>query len=144
MVVWSIKNKSWKFAEHWRGILMAEPILSDERCLKNDQAVMEQEREIFLYGLEDVCCGAIQNGVPKEVAESIFDEISRFASYAFNKSHAVAYAYLAYQTAYLKCHYFSAYMAALMTSVIGDFPKLLSYISECQKGRRSGIAATHQ
>lgn len=104
---------------------------------KKDQAVMEQEREIFLYGLEDVCCGAIQNGVPKEVAESIFDEISRFASYAFNKSHAVAYAYLAYQTAYLKCHYFSAYMAALMTSVIGDFPKLLSYISECQK---AGVA----
>lgn len=104
---------------------------------KKDQAVMEQEREIFLYGLKDVCCGAIQNGISKAVAESIFDEISRFASYAFNKSHAVAYAYLAYQTAYLKCHYFSAYMAALMTSVIGDFPKLLSYISECQK---SGVA----
>lgn len=100
---------------------------------KKKQDIMEQERQIFLYGLEGVCCGAIKNGVSKAVAESIFDEISRFASYAFNKSHAVAYAYLAYQTAYLKCHYFSAYMAALMTSVMGDFPKLLSYISACQK-----------
>ena len=81
--------------------------------------------------------GWIQNGVPKAVAESIFDEISRFAAYAFNKSHAVAYAYLAYQTAYLKCHYFSAYMAALMTSVIGDFPKLLAYSSACKK---AGVA----
>ncbi len=75
--------------------------------------------------------------MPKAVAESIFDEISRFAAYAFNKSHAVAYAYLAYQTAYLKCHYFSAYMAALMTSVIGDFPKLLAYSSACKK---AGVA----
>ena len=57
--------------------------------------------------------------------------------YAFNKSHAVAYAYLSYQTAYLKCHYFSAYMAALMTSVIGDFPKLLAYSSACKK---AGVA----
>ena len=78
-----------------------------------------------------------KNGVPKAVAESIFDEISRFAAYAFNKSHAVAYAYLAYQTAYLKCHYFPEYMAALMTSVIGDFPKLLAYSSACKK---AGVA----
>ena len=104
---------------------------------KKKQEVMEQERQTFLYGLDGVCSGAIQNGVPKAVAESIFDEISRFAAYAFNKSHAVAYAYLAYQTAYLKCHYFSAYMAALMTSVIGDFPKLLAYSSACKK---AGVA----
>ena len=104
---------------------------------KKKQEVMEQERQTFLYGLDGVCSGAIQNGVPKAVEESIFDEISRFAAYAFNKSHAVAYAYLAYQTAYLKCHYFSAYMAALMTSVIGDFPKLLAYSSACKK---AGVA----
>lgn len=104
---------------------------------KKKQEVMEQERQIFLYGLDGVCSGAIQNGVPKAVAESIFDEISRFAAYAFNKSHAVAYAYLAYQTAYLKCHYFPEYMAALMTSVIGDFPKLLAYSSACKK---AGVA----
>lgn len=105
--------------------------------VQEKQEVMEQERQTFLYGLDGVCSGAIQNGVPKAVAESIFDEISRFAAYAFNKSHAVAYAYLAYQTAYLKCHYFSAYMAALMTSVIGDFPKLLAYSSACKK---AGVA----
>ncbi len=104
---------------------------------KKKQDVMEQERQIFLYGLEGVCCGALKNGISEAVATSIFDEISRFASYAFNKSHSVAYAYLAYQTAYLKCHYFSAYMAALMNSVMDDPPKLLTYLSACQK---AGIA----
>lgn len=104
---------------------------------KKKQAEMEAERKVFLYGLEGECCGALQNGIPQAVAESIFDEINRFAAYAFNKSHAVAYSHLAYQTAYLKCHYFSAYMAALMTSVMGDMPKLLSYITACQK---AGVA----
>ena len=72
------------------------------------------------------------NGVPAETANAIFDEISAFASYAFNKSHAVAYATLAYQTAYLKCHYFAEYMAALLTSVMGETEKVMEYLSACQ------------
>ena len=103
---------------------------------KKKQDVMEQERQVFLYGSDgrdgsSACCGAVANGVPEAVASSIFDEIAGFASYAFNKSHAVAYAYFAYQTAYLKNHYFADYMAALMTSVMGDTPKLLDYMTEC-------------
>ncbi len=95
---------------------------------------MEKERQIFLYGSgqDDGCIGAVANGIPLETAEKIFDQMESFASYAFNKSHAAAYALLAYQTAYLKCHCFQAYMAALMTSVISDAPKLLSYMDECR------------
>ncbi len=101
---------------------------------KKKHEAMEQERQVFLYGSgkDDGCVGAIANGVPKETAEAIFDQMESFASYAFNKSHAAAYALLAYQTAYLKCRHFADYMAALMTSVISDSPKLLSYLEECR------------
>ncbi|MBQ8687691.1 MAG: DNA polymerase III subunit alpha [Ruminococcus sp.] len=100
---------------------------------KKKQDVMEEERQVFLYGDgSETCCGAVARGVPEETANRIFDEIAGFASYAFNKSHAAAYSFLAYQTAYLKYHYFPDYMAALMTSVIGDSPKLLSYINLCE------------
>ncbi len=106
---------------------------------KKKHEAMEQERQVFLYGSgkDDGCIGAIANGVPKEIAEQIFDQMESFASYAFNKSHAAAYALLAYQTAYLKCRHFPEYMAALMTSVISDSPKLLSYLEEC---RNAGIS----
>ncbi len=101
---------------------------------KKKQSEMEKERQIFLYGSgkNDGCIGAVANGIPLAVAEQIFDQMESFASYAFNKSHAAAYALLAYQTAYLKCNYFADYMAALMTSVISDSPKLLSYLEECR------------
>ena len=100
---------------------------------KKKQDVMEQERTVFLYGDgTETCCGAVAKGISEATANQIFDEIAGFASYAFNKSHAVAYSFLAYQTAYLKHHYFSDYMAALMTSVMGDTPKLLSYIHLCE------------
>lgn len=85
---------------------------------------MERERVNFVNGAE-------KNGVPKEVSEEIFDEISRFAEYAFNKSHAAAYAVLAYRTAYLKCHYPKEYMAALMSSVLGENLKMRQYKEEC-------------
>ncbi|MBQ7013587.1 MAG: DNA polymerase III subunit alpha [Oscillospiraceae bacterium] len=96
---------------------------------------MEKERRIFLYGSgqDDGCIGAVANGIPLEIAEEIFGQMESFASYAFNKSHAAAYALLAYQTAYLKTNYFKEYMAALMTSVISDAPKLLSYMEECRE-----------
>lgn len=97
---------------------------------KKKADVMEKERDIFLYGLNDGsdCTGAIANGVPKETANEIFDEMSGFASYAFNKSHAASYAYLAYRTAYLKKHYYLDYMAALMNSVIDSSGKIVQYL----------------
>ena len=104
---------------------------------KKKQDVMERERQVFIYGSDGAdgsspCCGAAANGVSPEVANTIFDEISGFAAYAFNKSHAVAYALLAYQTAYLKCHYFADDMAALLTSVMGEPGKIMEYLSACQ------------
>ncbi len=100
--------------------------------------VMEKERHNFIYGLknekgETECYGALANGVSLEVANAIFDEMSNFAKYAFNKSHAAAYAYVSYQTAWLKCHYPCELMAATLTSVIDSTAKVTAYISECQK-----------
>ena len=98
---------------------------------------MERERQAFVYGSDgsdgsSPCCGAVANGVSAETANAIFDEIAVFADYAFNKSHAVSYAYLAYQTAYLKVHYFADDMAALLTSVMGDTTKTMEYLTACQ------------
>lgn len=103
---------------------------------KKKAAVMEQERSHFIYGKinEDgtvECVGAVANGVSEEIANTIFDEMSSFAAYAFNKSHAAAYAYLSYQTAYLKCHHKREYMAALLTSVLGNTDKVIEYTAEC-------------
>ncbi len=100
--------------------------------------VMEKERHNFIYGLknekgETECCGALANGVSLEVANAIFDEMSNFAKYAFNKSHAAAYAYVSYQTAWLKCHYPCEFMAATLTSVIDSTAKVTGYIAECTK-----------
>ncbi len=102
---------------------------------KKKQSAMEQERQYFLYGSgeDDGCVGAVANGVPLDVAEQLFSQMESFASYAFNKSHAAAYGLLAYRTAYLKCHYFADYMAALMTSVTSEAPKLLAYMEECRE-----------
>lgn len=103
---------------------------------KKKHDVMEKEREYFLYGKKSEdgtveCIGAVANGVDEKTAVSIFDEMSSFASYAFNKSHAAAYAFVAYQTAYLKCHYPREYMAALLTSILSDSGKILEYFEEC-------------
>lgn len=101
---------------------------------KKKHDVMENERRVFVYGDKaSECIGAIANGIDEKTANEIFDEMSGFASYAFNKSHAAAYAYLAYQTAYLKCHYMQEYMAALMSSVLGNSDKLAEYAEECRK-----------
>lgn len=93
---------------------------------KKKHDVMEKERTTFVEG-----CG--KNGISKETANSIFDDMTSFASYAFNKSHSAAYALVAYQTAYLKCHYPAEFMAALMTSVIDWTDKVTMYISECNR-----------
>ena len=108
---------------------------------KKKHDVMQREREVFLNGLrgEDgsvIVEGAIARGVKREAAEKIFGEMESFASYAFNKSHAVCYAVVAYQTAYLKCKYPGEYMSALLTSVLDWRGKVSEYIAEC---RRMGI-----
>ena len=91
---------------------------------KKKHDVMEQERASFV-------AGASERGIGGVVANQVFDSMTDFASYAFNKSHAVAYAVVAYRTAYLKCHYPAQYMAALLTSVMGD-DKVTDYIAECR------------
>uniref|UniRef100_UPI003FEE2614 DNA polymerase III subunit alpha n=1 Tax=Candidatus Fimivicinus sp. TaxID=3056640 RepID=UPI003FEE2614 len=105
---------------------------------KKKHKVMEQERKNFIYGLvnEDgsvECEGAVKRGVDEKIANELFDEMSSFASYAFNKSHAAAYAYVAYQTAWLKCYYPCEFMAALLTSVLDSAGKVSSYIAECSR-----------
>lgn len=102
---------------------------------KKKTAEMEKEKQYFLYGKKNddgntECEGAIARGVSKENALKIFDEMSEFAKYAFNKSHACAYSVIAYRTAYLKCYYPREYMSALITSVLDNESKLVSYISE--------------
>ena len=101
---------------------------------KKKQKVIEAERKVFVYGdPEQGIAGAMAKGVPENVAQSIYDEIVAFANYAFNKAHAVCYAVVSYQTAYLKCHYPRQYMAALMTSVLDSATKISGYIAECKE-----------
>ena len=101
---------------------------------KKKMKVIEAERKVFVYGdpAQNIP-GCIGHGIPEAVAQSIYDEIVDFANYAFNKAHAVCYAIVAYQTAYLKCHYPRQYMAALMTSVLDSATKIAGYIAECKE-----------
>ena len=105
---------------------------------KKKAAEMEKARNEFLHGKKDengnvLVDGAIRRGIDEKVAGEIIDHIMSFASYAFNKSHAAAYAVVAYQTAYLKCHYPVAFMAALMSSFLEDTDKITEYIELCKK-----------
>ena len=105
---------------------------------KKKQAEIQRERAAFIDGdPERNISGAVRNGVPREVAAGIYDEILDFANYAFNKAHAVSYAVISYQTAYLKCHYPRQYMAALMSSVLDNPAKVSEYTAEC---RNMGIS----
>lgn len=105
---------------------------------KKKAAVMEEERQNFVYGNEEEGVpGCVNRGISEEIANKIYEQMMDFAKYAFNKSHAAAYAVVAYQTAYLKCHFPVEFMAALMTSVIDNPPKVADYILSC---RRMGIA----
>ena len=105
---------------------------------KKKHEVMKKERETFLYGEKDedgtvLCEGALARGVEKSVAEEIYDDVALFSSYAFNKSHAAAYTVVAYETAYLKCHYTREYMAALLSSVLAFGGKVTRYSAECAR-----------
>ena len=101
---------------------------------KKKAAVMQKERQNFVYGNEEEGVpGCIKNGIKEEIANKIYDEMIDFAKYAFNKSHAAAYAVVAYQTAYLKYYYPAEFMAALMTSVIDNTRKVSEYIYSCRQ-----------
>ncbi len=105
---------------------------------KKKRDVMESEREIFVNGLKDengnvIIRGAVNNGIDATTADAVFSDMISFASYGFNKSHTAAYGLIAYQTAYLKVKYPKAFMAALLTSVIGDVTKTVVYINECNR-----------
>lgn len=94
---------------------------------------IERERGAFLHGDPGRnITGCVARGIPESIAQSIYDEIYDFASYAFNKAHAVSYAVVAYQTAWFKCHHTREYMAALLTSVLDSQEKVAEYISECK------------
>ena len=93
---------------------------------KKKHSVLEAERESFVEG-------ALANGISAKGAEELFDNMTSFANYAFNKSHAAAYSLISYRTAYLKAHYPREYFAALLTSVLGNMPKIAEYISDCGK-----------
>ena len=93
---------------------------------KKKASVLEAEREDFVSG-------AVRNGMTREAADALFDDMGSFANYAFNKSHAAAYALISYRTAYLKAHHPGAYFAALLTSVLGNQPKMAEYTAECAK-----------
>jgi len=100
--------------------------------------VMAKEREYFIYGQKDeqgnvVIPGCIRNGIDEQSAIKIFDEMSEFAKYAFNKSHAAAYAVVSYRTAYLKAYYPAELMAATLNSYLGNLDKVPVYIDECKR-----------
>ncbi len=105
---------------------------------KKKHEVMRQERDFFLYGDRDengnvICEGAVNRGVNEDAAKKIFEDMSSFSSYAFNKAHAAAYSFVAYRTAYLKCHFPSEYLASLMTAVMDSANKISDYTSECKR-----------
>jgi len=103
---------------------------------KKKMDVMEEERQYFIHGKTDEngnveIAGCVRNGVDEQTANKIFDDMIDFAKYAFNKSHAAAYGVIAYETAYLKAYYPVEFMAALITSVMGNTDKVVEYIREC-------------
>ena len=119
------------------GYSMARSDLVRRAMSKKKKDVMAQERAYFIHGLveggEVVVPGAVRNGVDERTAAQIFDEMTAFASYAFNKSHATGYGVISVQTAWLKVHYPVQFMAALMNSVMGSTTKIAQYIQYCRK-----------
>ena len=118
------------------GFSLGQADLVRRAMSKKKHDVMERERQHFVHGCTEPgkeCPGCVANGIPEDVANAIYDEMLSFASYAFNKAHAAAYAVVAYQTAYLKRHYPRQFMAALMTSVLGNTGKIIEYSNECHR-----------
>lgn len=119
------------------GYSMGRSDLVRRAMAKKKADIMLQERHNFIYGITDdegnvVVSGAVRNGVDEKTANAIFDEMMDFASYAFNKSHAAAYAVVAYQTAWLKYYYPTEFMTALLNSFLGNSDKVSHYVHECK------------
>ena len=120
------------------GYTMGRSDLVRRAMSKKKTYVMEKERQNFVYGnAEEGVAGCIANGVDEKTANQIYDEMIDFAKYAFNKSHAAAYAVVSYQTAFLKYYYPQEFMAALLTSVMDNVSKVSEYILSC---RQMGIS----
>ena len=116
------------------GFSLGQADLIRRAMSKKKHDVIDAERKAFVGGdPERSIPGCTRNGVPEDVANSIYDEILDFASYAFNKAHAVSYAIVCYRTAWMKCHWPREYMAALLTSVLDSTGKVAEYIAECRE-----------
>lgn len=115
-----------KIASDIAGFSLAKADMMRRAMGKKDKNLMAEQKKEFVQG-------AVEQGVERKAASEIFDLIEKFASYGFNKSHSVAYSVLAYQTAYLKAHYPAEYMAATLTSEIGDTDKIVLFIDDCRK-----------
>lgn len=116
------------------GYTMGRSDLVRRAMSKKKASVMEKERQNFVYGnVAEGVKGCVNNGISEKTANHIYDEMTDFAKYAFNKSHAACYAVVAYQTAYLKHYYPKEFMAALMTSVMDNISKVSEYILTCRQ-----------
>ena len=110
------------------GMSLAEADMLRRAMGKKDLAAMAEQKEKFVNG-------AVEKGITKKVAVEIFDAIDKFANYGFNKSHAVAYSFVAYQTAYLKAHYAAEFLAANLTNEFGNANKVANFLEDCRKLR---------
>ncbi|MCL4540221.1 MAG: DNA polymerase III subunit alpha, partial [Bacteroidetes bacterium] len=119
-----------QIASEIAGFTLAQADMMRRAMGKKDKELMAEQKKLFVEG-------AVKNSIDRKLAGDIFDLIDKFASYGFNKSHSVAYSVLAYQTAYLKAHYTAEFMAATLTSEIGDLNKMTLLLDEC---RKQGIA----
>ena len=108
------------------GMSLAEADILRRAMGKKDLASMKNQKVIFVEG-------AVKNNIPKRTAEDIFDAINKFANYGFNKSHSVAYSYIAYQTAYLKAHFTPEFLAANLTNEFGNSNKVATFLEDCRK-----------
>jgi len=123
------------------GFSMGRADLIRKAMGKKIEKIIEDERQNFVYGNEELGIdGCIKRGIPETVAQKVYDDMSEFAKYAFNKSHAACYAAISMQTAYLKAHYPAEFYAGLLTSVADQTKKLAKYIIECKK---SGLAISN-
>ena len=130
----STRSRLCRSCAIWRGYTLGRSDLLRRAMSKKKGDVMQKERQIFVYGDEETGVpGCIRNGIDEKTANKIYDEMIDFAKYAFNKSHAAAYAVVAYQTAWLKYYYPVEFMAALMTSVIENPSKVAEYIYACRQ-----------